>query len=1195
MNTFRLLVRNLFYHWRGNLAVLLGMTLGAAVLTGALFVGDSLRGSLRGLALEQLGWVDHALIANRFFRADLADEVSAQRSTPVLLLQGGVRALTDVKSPPHATGVTIFGVRQDFWADAPPGGLASDFWQRGKGVVLNQTLATELQVKQGDKVALLVTRNDEMPREHLLGKRKAHDVVQTLRLDVAAILPDVGMARFSLKPSPVPPRNAFVPLAYLGEQLGLAGKANVLLATRPQDEVKKALTFADWGYRLETPADRARDFFDFLAGRASPMPVTGAAAAGVARDAETLRYKQWLGRVPDPLAETADKKDLSFGMIRHFFEEERPYVSLRSNRGILEAAVERRMAEIAPPPKNWVEAVLQKHIGLPVLVYLADAIQAGKGEAPYAIVAAVPFLPKLDPPRLEGDQAWLTQWPGSTLDHEATHATVRYYVTGPNNDPVLKTHVFEVQRDLKIAGFFDDPYWTPPYPGITDKVKIGDWENPPFPFDRKRLSDADEQFWKRYKTTPRMYVSLERGQELWGTRFGKLTSYRVYLPMKPDERDFVALAREVESELLAGLNPEAGGFVFQDIKAQALRAGGGSTDFGLYFLYFSFFIIVAALLLVGLLVRLNLERRAQEMGLLLATGWSHRKVRGLLLGEGAVLSLLGAAIGIAGALLYTDLLLRYLRANWPAEDGLSFLTLHTSFLSMAIGFGAAVAAGLLTLLWATRVLSKLAPKTLLAGAPAFTQTQASSRGGWSPWVMWISLVVAAPVHVIGWFVQGHGGKAISFFFSGALLLTAAIAFCWQRLGRQRDVSDPQPSLTLLALRNAGRYRLRSVLTLGLLASATFLIVAVESFHKETGDDFYRKDHGSGGFPLVAETDVPIFEDLNEAKTWRELTNDEDLQKRLTGADYFAFRVRLGDDASCLNLYQPLRPRLLGAGAAFRARGGFAFASSLAETDEEKANPWKLLETKREVGVLPAITDANTATWILKVGLGDVIEVPSDGGSPVKLRIVGLLRESIFQSELLLADEDFTQAFPHQEGFSFFLVQPRNADSVTQMLAEAKELQAALSEVLADQGFRVQTTRERVQAYLAVENTYLATFQALGGLGLLLGAVGLAIVLLRGVWERRGELALLQALGFRKGALAWLVLAENLFLLALGLAIGTLAALLSVAPHLLQSGGGLLWMRVLILLGLVAAVGLVSGLLAVGASLRTPVLAGLRRE
>ena len=62
MTPFRLLLRNLLYHWRGNLAVFLGVVVGTAVLTGALLVGDSLRGSLRDLTLDRLVWVDDALV-----------------------------------------------------------------------------------------------------------------------------------------------------------------------------------------------------------------------------------------------------------------------------------------------------------------------------------------------------------------------------------------------------------------------------------------------------------------------------------------------------------------------------------------------------------------------------------------------------------------------------------------------------------------------------------------------------------------------------------------------------------------------------------------------------------------------------------------------------------------------------------------------------------------------------------------------------------------------------------------------------------------------------------------------------------------------------------------------------------------------------------------------------------------------------
>jgi ABC-type antimicrobial peptide transport system permease subunit len=235
---------------------------------------------------------------------------------------------------------------------------------------------------------------------------------------------------------------------------------------------------------------------------------------------------------------------------------------------------------------------------------------------------------------------------------------------------------------------------------------------------------------------------------------------------------------------------------------------------------------------------------------------------------------------------------------------------------------------------------------------------------------------------------------------------------------------------------------------------------------------------------------------------------------------------------------------MGISNAMIQRGGFRFSKTKAESAEEQANPWLLLQRKAD-DAIPAILDANTAQWILKVGLGETIEVNNDNGEVVKLRIVALLQESVFQSEVLIAESQFLTLYPRQQGFSFLLIDAGDTDAQTLQAIEKQ-----LSKSLVAFNMDVQTTASRLQGYLAVENTYLATFQALGGLGLILGAAGLAIILLRGVWERRAELALLQALGFRSGKLARLVLVENAFLLVLGLAAGTVSALLAVAPHLL---------------------------------------------
>jgi ABC-type antimicrobial peptide transport system permease subunit len=85
--------------------------------------------------------------------------------------------------------------------------------------------------------------------------------------------------------------------------------------------------------------------------------------------------------------------------------------------------------------------------------------------------------------------------------------------------------------------------------------------------------------------------------------------------------------------------------------------------------------------------------------------------------------------------------------------------------------------------------------------------------------------------------------------------------------------------------------------------------------------------------------------------------------------------------------------------------------------------------------------------------------------------------------------------------------------------KVERIAETLSKALQDYGFSAVRTQERLAAFNAVQNTYLGTFQMLGGLGLLLGSFGLGVILLRNIYERRSEFALLLAVGFRKSALA----------------------------------------------------------------------------
>src|SRR5207237_8351630 len=133
---------------------------------------------------------------------------------------------------------------------------------------------------------------------------------------------------------------------------------------------------------------------------------------------------------------------------------------------------------------------------------------------------------------------------------------------------------------VPIRGPADDPDLTPEFPGITDKLGIRDW-NPPFPYDNKRVQKRDEEYWRRYRTTPKAYVSLATGQRLWGSRFGELTSIRL---APAQTADLGRAATEFRRSLLTQLRPEQGGFVFQPLREEALQASANGVDFGEYFL-----------------------------------------------------------------------------------------------------------------------------------------------------------------------------------------------------------------------------------------------------------------------------------------------------------------------------------------------------------------------------------------------------------------------------------------------------------------------------------------------------------------------------------------------------------------------------------------------------------------------------------
>ena len=343
--------------------------------------------------------------------------------------------------------------------------------------------------------------------------------------------------------------------------------------------------------------------------------------------------------------------------------------------------------------------------------------------------------------------------------------------------------------------------------------------------------------------------------------------------------------------------------------------------------------------------------------------------------------------------------------------------------------------------------------------------------------------------------------------------------------------------------------------------------------------------------MVAECDIPLHHNLNSREGQFELGFSESDSDATAKTQIFPFRLLPGEDASCLNLYRPQKPRILGASKDFIERGGFQFQG----TTVAKENPWELLEDEIEPGVIPAIGDYNSVQWILHLELGDELSIQDESGEQLRLRLVGVLQRSIFQSELLISEANFKKHFPSQSGYAYFLIQtPSIADSAA-FSESTQRIGHTLERTLDDYGLDVTSTTEKLASYRAVENTYLSTFQTLGGLGLLLGTLGLGLVLLRNVIERSGELATLRAFGFRRTTLSLMLLWENGFLLLIGILVGTVAAIIAVVPHLTTPGVQVPWLSLMMTLASVFLVGMAASAIAVYFALRRPLLPALKQD
>ncbi len=1153
MQTAQLLQRNLIYYWRTNLAVITGVAIAVAVLAGALLVGDSVRGSLRDLFLGRLGNTTHVLSAPGFFREQLAAEIENHQqfksggfdtTAPLIALEG---TITHQESRRLASGIRVYGIDDRFWkfhGRENPAPINQE-------ILISEELARELGSSTGDALLLGVQKPSSIPVESLHSKKD--DLGRTFRLTMRERLSADSLGEFSLQPQQGGARSVFVPLKLLQKDLEQEGKANLILVSEDLSVTQSGM-----------PARQIEVLGKILKDSASLEDY--GIKLRVLNEQKQLSIESSSGFIPDELADkvslTARSAETTGAL---------PYLSYLINSIRKDDGREIPYSIVTGVDPELLETMQHDERGH--LAGCEASLPAGRGS-----VAATAELPAI----------MLNQWAGADLQvKRGDQVTLDYYVWMDEGKLATRSVEFRVACILPMTGRAADRDLVPDYPGITESESFSDWD-PPFPIDLKRVRPQDEDYWKKYRTTPKGFISIGVAQELWQSRFGRLTSLRI----APSGGQSLAEAQSrLELGLQETLEPLKAGFAILPVRAQGLEASRGATNFGEYFLYFSFFLVVSALLLTALFFKLGVEQRLREIGVLQAIGFPASRVRNLFLLEGVALSLIGTLAGLAGAWAYGQLMMRGLRTWWVDAVGTTMLKLHVVPSTLLIGAVGGIIAAVICIVWTLRRLRRASTRSLLMGSlkPEVEtgRLREPSRRLFKSLnfavlfsVLGLGLLLASALDLVG--------QVGGFFGGGTLLLAAGLCYqaAWLNNNRRKTIQgNGWSSVLRLGVRNATHRPGRSVLCVALIASAAFIIVSVDAFRRDSTGTLHDRKSGSGGYPLVAESLVPLVLDPN-SKEGREALNlyTSDPGVPLAAMTIERFRLKPGDDASCLNLYQPRNPRILAPRNEFIEGNRFSFAGSLAQTNEEKSNPWRLLNRKFSDGAVPVIVDANSMNYVLHLKLGQDFILDRQSG-PVRLRIVGSLADSILQSELIMSEESFLTLFPEQEGYRFFLIDT----------PAPGELATVLEERLSDFGFDVVSTGERLASFHRVENTYLSTFQMLGGLGLLLGTLGLAAVLLRNVLERRRELALLRAVGYNSSHLTLMVLGENALLLLSGLVTGTASALLAIAPVFLERGGRLPNISLGVLLLAVLVSGLAASIVATWAALRSPLLPALRAE
>jgi len=755
--------------------------------------------------------------------------------------------------------------------------------------------------------------------------------------------------------------------------------------------------------------------------------------------------------------------------------------------------------------------------GEPVLTYLVNSFRIRDKSTPYSFVAALPghLYPGIDTGGII-----INKWLAADLD-AVPGDTVRlsWY------DPASGKSLEEKSRDFYIAaiagdnGHYADSSLMPDFPGISGSTTCAGWDAG-VPILLAQIRKKDEDYWNRYRGTPKAFISYEIGKRLWGNNFGTATALRFPSSLSIEE---------IDGRLRSSLIPSVTGFSISNARDSALEGAAQSVDFSSLFLSLSFFMIVSCLILLSFAVSVYFDTRKKQTAIMYALGFRNSFLRNQLFCESGLLSFAGALPGVFLGYLLNLLIIRALNSVWSGAVQTTALSADFSILPLLYAFSSVLVISLILIFFKSRQflrqLTKPAGGVMKKHSPRINLAAFSAV-----------LTVFIIVFVCGFTLPDY--STTLFFVSGTILFASVVLLArFFYIRESPEAGSKAPSAFTFQKKYYSFHPSHIVTPVIFIAAGIFALMITGANKLILTDKMLERPGGTGGYLLWAESAVPVKEDLSAGSGRAEYGLNEEELKDMSVIQ--CSRVT-GDDASCLNLNYVASPPLLGVDyREFIKRKAFSFASVI--RPGKYTDPWELLGNNPGENTIYGIADQTVLQWGLQVRTGDTLVFRSENGQPLNVIIGAGLKSSVFQGYLLISKENLSHFYPSVEGSSVFLVDG---------LPELSEFYGKiLNERLSGYGFSAISAGEKLASFFRVTNTYLNVFAVFGTFGMILGITGLGFVLLRNYNIRKHEFAFLSASGYTVERIRKLILRDQLIILAWGVVCGTVSGITATIPSL----------------------------------------------